>query len=74
MVAVKKILTKHKIPLVIDCCRFAENAYFIQKYEPGYGKKSLTQIAAADVRAGRRAAVMRREKRRPGEYRRILCL
>jgi len=45
MVAVKKILTKHKIPLVIDCCRFAENAYFIQKYEPGYGKKSLTQIA-----------------------------
>ncbi len=45
MVAVKKILKKHGIPLVIDCCRFAENAYFIKEFEPGYKKKSLTQIA-----------------------------
>jgi tyrosine phenol-lyase len=61
MVAVKKILTKHKIPLVIDCCRFAENAYFIQKYEPGHGKKSLTQIAA-EMFALADAAVMSAKK------------
>jgi len=45
ILAVKKILKKYGIPLVIDCCRFAENAYFIKEFEPGYGRKSLTQIA-----------------------------
>jgi tryptophanase len=45
IIAVKKILKKHNIPLVIDCCRFAENAYFIKEYEPGYAQKSLTAIA-----------------------------
>lgn len=43
--AVKKLLDKHGIPLVIDCCRFAENAYFIKQYESGYKNKSLMQIA-----------------------------
>jgi tryptophanase len=61
MVAVKKILTKYKIPLVIDCCRFAENSYFIQKYEPGHGKKSLTQIAG-EMFALADAAVMSAKK------------
>jgi len=42
---VKRVLKKHKIPLVIDCCRFAENAYFIQRHEKGYANKSLLQIA-----------------------------
>lgn len=45
ILAVKKILKKYGIPLVIDCCRFAENAYFIKEFEPGYRGKSLTQIA-----------------------------
>ncbi len=43
--AMKEILSRHNIPLVIDCCRFAENAYFIKEYEPGYQNKSLTEIA-----------------------------
>jgi tryptophanase len=43
--AMKKLLEKHNIPLVIDCCRFAENAYFIKEYEPGYKDKSLMDIA-----------------------------
>lgn len=43
--AVKETLHKHGIPLVIDACRFAENAYFIHTYETGYGDKSLLEIA-----------------------------
>lgn len=43
--AVKKLLDQHQIPLVIDACRFAENAYFIHEKEEGYGEYSLIQIA-----------------------------
>lgn len=45
IVAVKAVLKKHNIPLVIDCCRFAENAYFIKRHEKGYANKSLLAIA-----------------------------
>jgi tyrosine phenol-lyase len=40
----KKILQKHGIPLFIDACRFAENAYFIKLREKGYAKKSVREI------------------------------
>ncbi|CAB5147198.1 Tryptophanase (EC [Olavius algarvensis associated proteobacterium Delta 3] len=43
---VKTILTAHNIPLVIDACRFAENAYFIRARENGYAETSLLDIAA----------------------------
>ncbi|MCG8637644.1 MAG: tryptophanase [Desulfobacterales bacterium] len=43
--AVKAVLNKHNIPLVIDACRFAENAYFIHEREKGYMGKSLLDIA-----------------------------
>ncbi|MCP3942971.1 MAG: tryptophanase [Desulfobacteraceae bacterium] len=43
--AVKKVLQKHDIPLVIDACRFAENSYFIHEKEKGYRGKSLLEIA-----------------------------
>lgn len=42
---VKKLLGKHNIPLVIDACRFAENAYLIQQREKGYAGKNLLEIA-----------------------------
>jgi tyrosine phenol-lyase len=42
---VKEICKKHGIPLYIDACRFAENAYFIKLREPGYGKKTPREIA-----------------------------
>lgn len=45
MKAIKATLSKYDIPMIIDCCRFAENAYFIQQYEKGYAKKSLLEIA-----------------------------
>jgi tyrosine phenol-lyase len=43
--AVKEICRKHGIPLYIDACRFAENAYFIKLREPGYAAKSPREIA-----------------------------
>jgi tyrosine phenol-lyase len=43
--AVKEICKKHGIPLYIDACRFAENAYFIKLREPGYAGKSAREIA-----------------------------
>lgn len=43
--AVKEICARHRIPLYIDACRFAENAWFIRLREPGYADKSPRAIA-----------------------------
>ncbi len=42
---VKQTLNKFDIPLVIDACRFAENAFFIRQWEKGYEETSLLDIA-----------------------------
>lgn len=42
---VKKVCTENKIPLFIDACRFAENAYFIKLREEGYSEKPVPEIA-----------------------------
>ncbi len=42
---VKGVLKKYNIPLFLDACRFAENAYFIKQREQGYQDKSLLGIA-----------------------------
>ena len=43
--AVKGILNKYDIPLIIDACRFAENAFFIHEREPFFNNMSLIEIA-----------------------------
>jgi tryptophanase len=41
---VRGVCHKYNIPLFFDACRFAENAYFIKKREPGYQDKSILEI------------------------------
>jgi tryptophanase len=42
---VKAVCKKYGIPLFLDACRFAENAYFIKIREKGYENKSVLEIA-----------------------------
>ncbi len=43
--AVKRVLKASGIPLFLDACRFAENAYFIKQREEGYQNKTPYEIA-----------------------------
>ncbi|HEY1183561.1 MAG TPA: tryptophanase [Bryobacteraceae bacterium] len=43
--AVKRVSSRHGIPLYLDACRFAENAWFIREREAGYGDWTPKQIA-----------------------------
>lgn len=42
--AVKKVADKHHLPLVIDACLIAENAYFIKQREPEFKDSSISEI------------------------------
>jgi tryptophanase len=42
---VSGVCRQYAIPLIIDACRFAENAYFIKLREDGYADKSVEEIA-----------------------------
>lgn len=40
----KELCRKYSIPLFLDCCRFAENAYFIKMREPGQQNRTIKEI------------------------------
>ncbi|WP_272507350.1 tryptophanase [Salinibacter grassmerensis] len=40
----KALCDEHDVPLVLDACRFAENAYFIKQREDGYDDRSVKEI------------------------------
>lgn len=42
---VSEIAHSHGLPLYLDACRFAENAYLIQQKEEGYKDKSVREIS-----------------------------
>ena len=42
--AVREICDRHGIPLFLDACRFAENAYFIKLRESGQAERTVPEI------------------------------
>ncbi|MCB0617202.1 MAG: tryptophanase, partial [Saprospiraceae bacterium] len=43
--AVGELCRKYGLRYILDCCRIAENAYFIREREEGYGEKTYKEIA-----------------------------
>ncbi len=41
---VRSVCNKHKLPLFLDACRFAENAWFIKMREPGQQDRPVADI------------------------------
>ena len=41
---VKKVADKHHVPLIIDACLIAENAFFIKQREPEFKDASISEI------------------------------
>ena len=42
--AVRAVCDRHGVPLYLDACRFAENAWFIREREPGQGDRDVADI------------------------------
>jgi hypothetical protein len=67
---VKQICKRHGIPLYIDACRFAENAYFIQAARAGLCRQVTARNREGNVLACGWLHHVRKE-RRASEHRRI---
>ncbi len=42
---VRAVCDRYKLPLFLDACRFAENAFLIKRREPGQQRRSVREIA-----------------------------
>jgi tyrosine phenol-lyase len=52
--AVVRIARAHQVPVYLDMCRWAENAYLVREREPGLGERTIPEIGRAffDLAAG----------------------
>lgn len=46
-IGIREICKKNNVPFLLDCCRIAENSYFVQTREKAYANKSAREIAQA---------------------------
>jgi tyrosine phenol-lyase len=44
---VARVAHAHEVPVYLDMCRWAENAYFVREREPGMGHRTIPQIGRA---------------------------
>jgi tryptophanase len=42
--AVRSVCDRHRLPLFLDACRFAENAFLIKRREPGQAERPVREI------------------------------
>jgi tryptophanase len=42
--SVRAVCDRHGVPLFLDACRFAENAWFVREREPGQGKRDVADV------------------------------
>jgi tyrosine phenol-lyase len=42
--AIRRVCDQHGLPLFLDACRFAENAFFIKRREPGQQQRTVKEI------------------------------
>ncbi|MFI4972574.1 MAG: tryptophanase, partial [Hyphomicrobiales bacterium] len=42
--SVREVCSRHRVPLFLDACRFAENAWFIREREPGQQRRQVRDI------------------------------
>jgi tyrosine phenol-lyase len=51
---VSRVAAAHRVPVYLDMCRWAENAFLVREREPGMGEKTIPEIGRAffDLAAG----------------------
>jgi tyrosine phenol-lyase len=51
---VARVAAEHRVPVYLDMCRWAENAYFVREREPGLGGQTIPEIGRRffDLAAG----------------------